>query len=113
MISDGVTGAQCKVGPCNTSQIYLGGKAAIIALSPASSLFQVTIHPPPTMSEYSYPHELYQAAKLYPMSSTAYANLRPAHNHISLRIQAPEIMMQFVGDVDLGKGTPRHCLGIV
>ena len=59
------------------------------------------------MSESSYPHQLHQAAKVYPESCTAYANFRPANDHIALRIQAPEIMMQFVGGVDMGKGTPK------
>ena len=58
------------------------------------------------MSESSLPHQLYEAAKLYSNSCEAYANFRAANVYIALRLQAPEIMMQFVGNVDFGKGIP-------
>jgi hypothetical protein len=66
----------------------------------------------------SYPDQLYEAAEIYSSSCNAYANFRAggtAGSYIALRIQAPEIMMQFVGDVDFGKGTSTstgHFLGL-
>jgi hypothetical protein len=55
-----------------------------------------------------FPDQLYEAAKIYPTSCNAYASFRAggtAGSYIALQMQAPEIMMQFVGDVDIGKGT--------
>ena len=69
-------------------------------------------HDPLTMTISSFPQELYEAARVYPNSCTAYANFSAADDFIALRIQAPEIMMQFVGDVDFGKGIPSHFLGL-
>jgi len=49
-----------------------------------------------------------QLARLLQASSTGVSPFRAggtAGSYITLRIQAPEIMMQFVGDVDFGKGT--------
>jgi hypothetical protein len=63
------------------------------------------------MSDSSYPHQLSEAAKVYPNSCNAYANFRAADGFIALRVQAPEIMMQFVGNVDFGKGTPPATAG--
>jgi hypothetical protein len=58
------------------------------------------------MSESSLPHQLYEAAKVYPNSCNAYAHFRATDVYIALRIQAPEIMVQFMGHVDFGKGAP-------
>jgi hypothetical protein len=64
----------------------------------------------------SFADQLYEAAKIYSSSCNAYAGFRKgstAGSYIALRIQAPEIMMQFAGDVDFGKGTPTsHFLGL-
>lgn len=58
------------------------------------------------MSDSSYAHQLSEAAKVYHSSCTAYASFRATHHgYITLHVQSPEIMMQFVGDVDFGKGT--------
>jgi hypothetical protein len=68
---------------------------------------------PSTMSDSSYPQQLSEAARIYANSCNAYADFRAADNFIALRIQAPEIMMQFVGDVDFGKGPLSPGLQVV
>ncbi|KAF8726424.1 hypothetical protein AX14_007896 [Amanita brunnescens Koide BX004] len=54
-------------------------------------------------SQASYPYQLCEAAREFSNSCTAYAHLHKSHDSSGLRIQAPEIMMQFVGDVDFGR----------
>ncbi|KAI0275512.1 hypothetical protein BGY98DRAFT_992371 [Russula aff. rugulosa BPL654] len=72
-------------------------------LSPVRSP-SLSSHDPPTMSDSSYAHQLSEAAKVYHSSCTAYASFRATHHgYIALHVQSPEIMMQFVGDVDFGK----------
>ena len=63
-------------------------------------------------SQASYPYQLCEAAREFSNSCTAYAHLHKSHDSSGLRIQAPEIMMQFVGDVDFGRGTPSHFLDL-
>ena len=58
----------------------------------------------PTMSDSSYSDQLYEATRVYPNMCIAYASLRASGDFIAVGIQAPEIMMQFVGKVDFGKG---------
>jgi len=54
-----------------------------------------------------YPDLLKQAAIDYPSNATGFAQFRREGNDFKARLQAVEIMYQFVGDVTFGKGGPQ------
>jgi len=67
------------------------------------SLGSPTVNPEPTMAN-SFSEQLLLAARTYPNMCTAFAQFLPGVDYIGLHIQAPEIMMEFAGSVQFGKG---------
>jgi len=54
-----------------------------------------------------FPELVKEAAKLFANECTAYAQFRVENNVFKARLQATEIVKQFVGDVTFGQGGPH------
>jgi hypothetical protein len=53
----------------------------------------------------SFPEQLAEATSTFPNKVTAFAQFRAGVHYIDLHIQAPTIMMQFVGSVQFEAGS--------
>lgn len=52
-----------------------------------------------------FPQQCAEAATTFPSISTAYARFREGGQYLKLHIRAPDIMVQFSGEVRLGEGS--------